>query len=155
LIVDDSVVARQRHRVTMADQVTPRISDVRDGGAIMPQRAGHNGRGHLDSAGAGCATRFVYLDVGCLNQALEQRRVLLARGGGVEPCDQRLDGGPRRDLAEFLASNSIRHGEEPPAVGRYGLGMAKEILVVPANPSYVGKLDEFQLKCGTSGCSLV
>jgi hypothetical protein len=69
LLAGEGVVARERSRVSMADQVTSRVADVRHRYAIEPENAGYYCSSHSGAAWTGSCSCIVHARIRRLNQA--------------------------------------------------------------------------------------
>src|SRR5271157_5762039 len=74
LFADHSVIGGDLLGPPGANQVTSRVSDMRDHGAIEPDGAGHQ-RGSHSGARTGRSATLVHLSVGSLNEPSQQRFV--------------------------------------------------------------------------------
>ncbi len=54
--------------IPLADVIAARVAGMRDHGAIMPQRQGHEGGRHVDAAGSGGSPRLVDVLIGLADQ---------------------------------------------------------------------------------------
>ena len=113
LIVDHGVIPRERRRQAAADQVTTRISHVRDGCPVEAQRAcDHRGR-HGNSARPGRHPGLVDAHVGGLHQTRQYSRLGLAGRGAAKSFEHALDGGARGDFSQVLAAYAVGQREQP------------------------------------------
>ena len=139
LLAGDGVIASDLRGLAIADQIAARIAHMRDGYAVIPQSAGHDGGGHAGRGAAAGVRPLQKRVIGLLHQPWQHCGVRLPRPGPCEnrrPCSRPRCG---RDFALFVAAHAIRQHKQPAVRahlrGSRGRGVAEVVFVVIADPS--------------------
>lgn len=150
LFTRNRMIACQRNRKIAANEIAPGITNMRNDGAIKPQRARDDGSRHVAAAWVGCETRLKDFAICRLNQLRQKICVGLFGRSFAKSVGKRAYGDVRSHLAAILSTNAVGYNEKPPVRAGKLRGrrneLAETILVILADNARVGQLREFKLQ---------